>query len=227
MFLVRAVRRASKRIASSPGSCYRASVFRMHLRTQYPGLRIGFLSLAAVLLLTPASAMVVVRRDFPELVARAEQIVIGTVSAINEEQDVFGTPFTLVTFSDLTVLKGDVGSTLTLRFYGGHAGDAVMAIPDMPTFTLGERDVLFVAGNNRDVCPLVGVWQGRFYVRFDPTSGTDVVEDSSHQPLVGIAGRQLLRARAVSGARPMTLNAFRQLIVDELAHPQPASDAAR
>lgn len=171
--------------------------------------------------------MVVVKRDFPDLVARSEQIVIGTVTDIHEQQEASGTPFTLVTFSDLTVLKGDVGSTLTLRFYGGHAGDAVVAIPDMPAFTLGERDVLFVAGNNRDVCPLVGVWQGRFHVRFDPTSGTDVVEDSIHQPLTGIASRELVRAPAISGETPMTLNAFRQLIVDELAQPQPSRDSAR
>jgi hypothetical protein len=171
--------------------------------------------------------MVVVKRDFPDLVARSEQIVIGTVTDIHEQLETSGTPFTLVTFSDLIVLKGDVGSTLTLRFYGGHAGDAVVAISDMPTFTIGERDVLFVAGNNRDVCPLVGVWQGRFYARFDPTSGTDVVEDSSHQPLIGVASRELVRAPAISGEMPMTLKAFRQLIVDELAQSQPAGDAAR
>jgi hypothetical protein len=200
----------------------------MNLSIQHSALRtsLAFLIVAA-LATASASAMVVVKRDFPDLVARSEQIVIGTVTDIHEEQDVSGAPFTLVTFSDLSVLKGDVGSTLTLRFYGGHAGDVVVAISDMPTFTLGERDVLFVAGNNRDVCPLVGVWQGRFYVRLDPTLGADIVEDSTHQPLTGIAGRQLLRAPAVSGATPMTLDAFRQLIVDELAQPQPAGDAAR
>jgi hypothetical protein len=200
----------------------------MNLSTQHSALRtsLAFLIVAA-LASVPASAMVVVKRDFPDLVARSEQIVIGTVMDIHEQQDASGTPFTLVTFSDLTMLKGDVGSTLTLRFYGGHAGDVVVGIPDMPTFTLGERDVLFAAGNNRDVCPLVGVWQGRFYVRFDPTLGTDVVEDSSHQPLIGISSRELLRAPAVAGAPPMTLNAFRQLIVDELAQPQPAGDAAK
>ena len=172
--------------------------------------------------------MVVVKRDFPDMVVRSEQIVIGTVTDIHEQLDASGTPFTLVTFSDLTVLKGDVAATLTLRFYGGHAGDVVVAIPDMPTFTIGERDVLFVAGNGRDVCPLVGVWQGRFYVRFDPASGADVVEDSTHQPLIGIASRELVRApAAISGETPMTLDAFRQLIVDELAQPQPAGDAAR
>ena len=186
------------------------------------------MSLAALLVLTPASAMVVVKRDFPELVGRAEQVVVGTASAINEEQDAAGAPFTLVTFSDLTVLKGDVGSTLTLRFYGGHAGDVVVGIPDMPTFTLGERDVLFVAGNGSVVCPLVGVWQGRFYVHFDPTLGADIVEDSAHRPVTGLSGRELTRApaAAVRGTTPMTLVDFRGLVADELAHPH-ATDAAR
>jgi len=194
--------------------------------SQYSALRTSSALLAA-LLFGAASAMVVVKRDFPDLVARSEQIVIGTVTDIHEERDVSGAPFTLVTLSDLSVLKGDVGSTLTLRFYGGHAGDVVVAIPDMPRFTVGERDVLFVAGNDRDVCPLVGVWQGRFYVRFDPTVGTDVVEDSNHEPLTGVGGRELLRAPAISGVTPMTLDAFRQAIVDQLARPQPAGDTAR
>jgi hypothetical protein len=180
----------------------------------------------------PAGAMVVVKRDLPDLVARAEQIVIGTVSAIREEPDSSGTPYTLVIFSDLSILKGDVGTILTLRFYGGTAGDVEVRIPDMPTFTLGERDVLFVAGNGETVCPLVGVWQGRFYVRFDPTLGTDVVEDSNHQPLFGGAQGELLRApaasgtstggTAASGTTPLTLDDFRQLIADALAHPQPS-----
>jgi hypothetical protein len=173
----------------------------------------------------PCGGMVVAKRDFPELVARAEQIVVGTVAAIREELDASGAPFTLVTFSDLSVLKGEAGATLTVRLYGGTAGDVTVRIPDMPTFVLGERDVLFVAGNGSSVCPLVGVWQGRYYVRFDPAVGTDIVEDSNHQPLFGVAQRELLRAPAASaasagGTTPMTLDAFRQSIADELAHPQ-------
>lgn len=204
-------------------------------RSCYGGLVRYLLSLAASVLIlvavlggaAPCGAMVVAKRDFPELVARAEQIVVGTVSAIREELDASGTPFTLVTFSDLSVWKGSAGSTLTLRFYGGTAGDVTVRVPDMPTFVLGERDVVFVADNGSSVCPLVGVWQGRYYVRADPTLGTDVVEDSDHRPLVGVAQRELLRAPAASdtssdsgGATPMTLDAFRQLVTDELAHPQ-------
>ncbi len=188
---------------------------------QHPALGTLALLLAALLLVAmPAQAMVVVQREFPELVARAEQIVVGTVTEIHEQLDASGAPSTLVTFTDLTVLKGDAGGTLTLRFYGGHAGDVEVRIPDMPTFTVGERDVLFVAGNGTTVCPLVGVWQGRFYVRFDPAVGADIVEDSTHHPVIGLAGRKLLRAPAVAGGEtPMTLDGFRQLIADELAHP--------
>jgi hypothetical protein len=184
--------------------------------------------LAALLLVAAQSApaMVVVKRDFPELVARAEQIVIGTVTDIQPGEDSAGAPMTFVTFSDLTVLKGDVDATVTLRFSGGTKGNYRVHISDMPTFTVGERDVLFVAGNNRDICPLVGVWQGRFHVRFDATLATDVVEDNNGQPVTHLAGRHLQRAplrTSSSSTTPMTVDAFQQLIADELAHPAAAA----
>lgn len=202
-------------------SCYPGAVPQTDLSAQHPALGTLALLLAGLLLASmPAQAMVVVKREFPELVARAEQIVVGTVSEIHEQPDASGAPYTLVTFTGLTVLKGNAGATLTLSFYGGHAGDVEVRIPDMPTFTVGERDVLFVAGNGSIICPLVGVWQGRFYVRFDPAVGADIVEDSAHQPVSGLSGRELVRAPAVAGGEtPMTLESFRQLIADELAHP--------
>src|SRR5206468_12060513 len=99
------------------------------------------------------------------------QIVVGTVTDVKTIEEPIGVPLTLVTLSDLTALKGYAVGSLTLRFYGGRAGNVMVQIPDMPTFTPGQREVLFVAGNNRDICPLVGVWQGRYHVRFDETRG--------------------------------------------------------
>lgn len=169
--------------------------------------------------------MVVVHRDFPALVARAEQIIIGTVSEVREGPDASGAPATFVTFSDVTVLKGDVGATLTVQLYGGTSG---AHIPDMPRFSVGEQDILFVAGNGRAVCPLVGVWQGRFYVRTDPASGIEVVEDSDHQPVLGLTGTELKRAplgRSAAASAPMSLATFQQLILDELAQPRATPSA--
>src|SRR5262249_54179244 len=131
-----------------------------------------------------------------------------------------GAVFTLVTFSDLTVLKGDAGATLTLRLYGGSSGGVTVEIPDMPTFTRGQREVLFVSGNNRDLCPLVGVWQGRFHVRFDAARAAEVIDDNGGNPVAGLLGRALQRAPAQSNqAAAMTLDEFRERIADELAHP--------
>jgi hypothetical protein len=206
-------------VPSSAHVCYRDSMFcvNRHVYIALPAL------VAAWLVAGPcAHAMVVVERDFPQLVARAEQIVVGTVTSVTEAPDTSGAPCTWVTFSDLSVLKGEVGSTLTLRFYGVAAGGTVTRIPDMPTFAVGDRAVLFVAGNGRDVCPLVGVWQGRFRVRFDAQSGTEVVETNDGKPVVELAGGQPRAARAraeVATAAPMTLDEFRQRITDELLHP--------
>lgn len=169
-----------------------------------------------------AHAMVVVQRDFADLVARAEQIVSGRVTDITEEADASGAPTTLVTFSDLTVLKGDVGTTLTLRLYGGASGDVIVHISDMPTFTIGDRAVVFVAGNGRDVCPLVGVWQGRFNIRFDPQRQTDVVETNDRMPVVAVAGRQIVRgpvSEESTGTTAMPLRDFLDSVAGELSRP--------
>jgi hypothetical protein len=177
-----------------------------------------------------AQAMVVVKRDFPELVARAEQIVVGTVTDITYDKDEVGAPITLVTFSDVSVLKGDSGPTLTLRLSGGPDDDVAVHVSDMPTFTLGERNLLFIAGNGRDICPLVGVWQGRFRVRLDATHATEVVEHDDGSAVTGLVGRELQRTRrSADGSKPepMPLDAFRQLIADELAHPHTGGDASR
>lgn len=150
--------------------------------------------------------------------SRAEQIVAGTVTNILQMEDELGAPATFVTFSDLTVLKGDVGDTLTLRLYGGGAAGVVSYIPDLPTFTVGERAVVFVAGNGRDVCPLVGVWQGRFRVRFDAALGTDVVETNDGRSVTGVVGGELQHGDGggAAAAEPMTLTDFLESIAGEM-----------
>ena len=186
------------------------------------GLLLGIEAWAA----RPVDALVVVQRSFQDLVGRAEQIVAGTVTSILQAQDESGAPATFVTFSDLTVLKGDVGDTLTLRLYGGSGDGVVSRIPDLPAFTSGERAVIFVAGNGRDVCPLVGVWQGRFRVHFDATRGTDVVETNDRTPVTGVAGGALVHASgggAAGGAAPMTLTDFLEAVAGERDRPGAAS----
>jgi hypothetical protein len=184
---------------------------------------------SAVLGAASAPAMVVVQRDFPALVAHAEQIVAGTVTGIQEQPGAAGAPWTLVTFTDLIVVKGAAGDTFTLRLYGGTSDGRMVRIPDMPAFAVGDRAVLFVAGNGRDLCPLVGVWQGRFRVRVDPVTGREIVASDAGRPLTGVAGGQLLhgqRGAAATEAGAMALSEFLERVADEMAHPprQPSAD---
>ena len=166
--------------------------------------------------------MVVVERDFPDLVQRAEQIVAGTVSDVSQAQKPSGAPMTLVTVSDLTVMKGEARDAITLEFYGGVTGEYAIKVPDMPTFKAGERVVLFIAGNGVNVCPLVGVWQGSFRILTDAERG-DIVATNDGRPLAGVAGTQLQPRRSGGdgggAAETLTLDGFRQLIADELATP--------
>lgn len=167
-----------------------------------------------------AAAIVAVDRDFPELVARAEQIVVGTVVEIRDEDTQAGGPYTFVTLADLSVLKGEAGDTLTLRFFGGTSGDTVVRVSDMPRFGLGERTVLFIAGNGEVICPLVGIWQGRFRVDAEPGTGIETVADHAGRPLLGRVGRELRRAQGQRAAVPaLTLDQLRQLVADEIARP--------
>jgi len=170
----------------------------------------------------PATAMTVVERDFADLVARAEQIVVGTVAAIESGEDERGGPISFITFSDLTLLKGDVEPPFVLQIHGGMTKEGIfMHVPDLPRFDVGDRAVLFVRGNGRDFCPLVGVWQGRFDVRHDAARGVDVVERADGSIVTGMSNGvvQSAQRRSDSTGRALTLPEFQDLVREEMRFP--------
>jgi hypothetical protein len=74
------------------------------------------------------------------------------------------TPHTFVTFRVLEALRGGATSDefVTLRFYGGPDGQGAYYRTSLdPTFVLGERQILFVAGNGERQRPLVGGFAGQ------------------------------------------------------------------
>ena len=157
------------------------------IRQRFSPLRHGRL-LAWVLWLLPAvaGATTVIEVPFTTLVEDAEVIAVGTVTAVEPEWDAqTETPWTLVTFSDLEVLKGEVaGPTLTLHLIGGPLPDGrVMKLVGTPEFSVGERSVVFSQGNGHQVVPLVGLWQGMYRVVFDAERGIETVHDHAGQPM--------------------------------------------
>ena len=105
-------------------------------------------------------ATTVLSQSFPDLVHKAEVIAVGTVTGINNHWDAAGrAPFTVVTFSNLNVLEGTAeGDTLSLYFLGGITPKGyTISVHGVPRFSIGEKNVVFCAGNRRNFSPLGGV----------------------------------------------------------------------
>ena len=115
------------------------------------------------------------------MVQAAEVVAVGTVTAIRLGRR----PFTLVTFSTLDVLKGaHTEPELTLRVLGGpHPDGSILQVAGVPQFSLGDRLVVFVTGNDHYAVPLVGLWQGVYRVVFDAERGVDTIYSHARQPV--------------------------------------------
>jgi len=182
-----------------------------------------FSLLGLCLFSTAASATTVLEQTFPDLVHQAEVVAVGTVTGIQEQWDATRqAPLTKVTFANLTVLKGEPGTeNLTLEFLGGHFPDGrILVVSGVPRFTIGEKTVVFSAGNQRDFCPLVGIWQGLLRVTFDPQRGEEVVKDNFQVPILGLQDDKFLKLTPeVSSQTPLSLPILLDLIKQEMKNP--------
>ncbi len=149
-------------------------------------IRRVFALLALIGLATGAVAMTVLPPTFPELVAEAETIVRGQVTAVRSEE--FDSPQgrgirTLITLTVERTLKGAPGDTVTLSLMGGTVGRRTLAIAGMPQFQVGDRQIVFMADNGRVFCPLIGIGHGRYHVRTDAATGREYVARDNGVPL--------------------------------------------
>ncbi|MCX8071146.1 MAG: hypothetical protein N3C12_01660 [Candidatus Binatia bacterium] len=178
-----------------------------------PGLLLVVLAWPAA-----ASALVVIDRDFRELVQRAELIVEGTVARIDEAPDAAGIQRTLVALAELTVHKGEWSeSEFVLDVAGGSKNGLRAQVLELPSFRVGEQVILFVRGNGREVFPVVGVHQGYFRV-VKALDGEERVVRCDGLPVVGRTQRALRFApRAPRGeSTGISLREFRSWIHEEL-----------
>ncbi|MBC7368044.1 MAG: hypothetical protein H7343_14730 [Undibacterium sp.] len=199
----------------------------MHLRP--------LLALAAALLLSApaAQAMSVVPPTFPELVAEAESIVRGKVTALRSAYDETspGRPIrTYVTFSVERTLKGTAptADSVTLVFLGGTVGSDSLEVAGMPKFNIGDREIVFVARNGHTFCPLIGAGHGRYRVLHDATTQRDYVARENRTPLestteVALPLEAPAAARLKSAARALSPADFETSVLQALATPAPAA----
>lgn len=167
-----------------------------------------------------AAATVIVAKDFNALCDEADMIFVGTVVSVESR---WADPKrqaieTLVTFSDLTWIRGTPRGAITLRFSGGAVDDIREEIVGVPQFRAGERRVIF-ALEGRFVSPVVGFDQGAFRV-IDGSGGPQVVgaaeADDPH-------GALHLGAPPASGTPvPVGLDEFVERVRQRLASKTPA-----
>jgi len=183
---------------------------------------VALLSLA--LIQATAWATTVREKDFTALVQEADTIVVGTVTAIAADQR-HEAPVTIVTFSDLDILKGDpTQKALTVQVLGGPAPDGMrLHIAGVPEFHLGDRMVVFIVGNEIQAVPFVGMWQGVYRVMQDPERGAAIMADHAGRPLTALPPRspQGIVHDGEPSLQPqtgpaLTLEAFTQSIEEEL-----------
>lgn len=132
-----------------------------------------------------ARATILEPRTERQLVRDADLIFVGKVSKIDYRYSSSSAaskalPHTFVTFTVQRTLKGKLAAgakTLTLRLLGGPTskGRTLRAL-DCPLFDVGDRDVVFVRRNNRNVCPVAGWAQGRFRL-----VGSEVFNDEGRE----------------------------------------------
>jgi hypothetical protein len=149
------------------------------------------------IMLFPVStpALTVISMDLRDLTANAELIFVGTVTDITIQKEP-KTIYTYVIFSDLRVVKGTyLEKTIKVRLAGGSVAGVTLNIPGMPKFVVGQRNLIFLAGNFHYICPIVGWGQGRFKIRWDGTVAQDVVFDDAGIPIKEVRGNEVIRAK--------------------------------
>lgn len=182
--------------------------------------------LVAVLCLGDAGATSVRPLAFDTLCERAALIFRGRVVAVGtveREGAAHGAPIvTEVHFAVERLLKGShLDATATLTLPGGTVEGRTLRVPGVPSFTVGERAIVFVAPDGVAFAPVVGLDQGVFRIEHDPALGQDVIAAADVRRLqraeAQAAGNRNRRERFSVGAAALPLQVFEESI-DDIVH---------
>jgi hypothetical protein len=155
-----------------------------------------------------ATSTVVFPPSFDDLVARAEAIFVGQVidrQAVWESTAQGRSIVTQVTFKVEDVWKGSMGPVTRLEFLGGAIGEVTFEVNGVPTFTIGQRDVLFVSGDVKTISPLVGLSYGRLRIERDTVGGVDRIRGFDGRSIASLAEIGRPRSSSFTPLTPMRL----------------------
>ncbi|HSP96869.1 MAG TPA: hypothetical protein VL049_06445 [Candidatus Dormibacteraeota bacterium] len=163
-----------------------------------------------------AEATTVIAKDFSALCAEAELIFVGTVASSESR---WSDPQrqaieTVVTFTDLTWLRGGPQAQIELRFGGGELDGLHEAVAGVPQFNVGDRRVVFAHAGHL-VSPIVGFNQGLF--RVVDGAGGPVVLDADGKAVTGVGRAALQRGAADDRSAALPLDAFLARVREQMA----------
>jgi len=174
----------------------------MYLRGVRTAHRLCAVLCAVVLLLAlaPAGWALVPRMDLPALVQQSKAVIVGTVTGKRSRwEENGGMIYTYVTVRVEQVVAGAVGRpVITIKCPGGTVGDITCEVSDVPSFSVGERAILFLRD---EFFSVVGWRQGKKPIR----NGRVVGERMSETGYLGLIrslarrGRPRVRTRQAAG----------------------------
>lgn len=182
----------------------------VNLRTMLRLIRSAATSATLVCILTtaaPAGASVVIALDLQELTAEADRIVVGEVAwaePIRTGNGLIRTRYRIQVERDL---RGSGDREILVETLGGQVGSIAMRVEGAPSFSLGERVLVFVQGEDNAIFRPVGMAQG--VLRIQRENGRDMVAPSpSDILLVRPDGTGVLRKSAGPLSATEPLDAF-------------------
>jgi hypothetical protein len=139
-------------------------------------------------------ATTLMQMNFVEISRAADGILIGTVAEIASERADNGIIYSFVTLDELEVVRGNFGGErFTLRLEGGQVDGEVQHIEGAPRFREGERVIVFVDGNGRNIVPVAGWTQGLFRIVSGPDEEEEFVVDALGNRVLGIRDGEIVK----------------------------------
>ncbi|MEO6238256.1 MAG: hypothetical protein ABIQ52_14760 [Vicinamibacterales bacterium] len=161
-------------------------------------------------------ATVIVPIEFRELVMAAPVILHGQVVEVTGNwSDGRRSVETFITVAVADYLKGDLGSTVTIRVPGGQLGRYRTIFVGAPEFQRGDEVILFLSQARAAYPYIFGLSQGAFRVLADSRSGQRMVTTPIVMGKGGDAPERIVRGDVTR--KPLPIDAFRDAVRQVLA----------
>lgn len=171
-------------------------------------------ALLAMLLPHGAGASLARAVTLPQLVARSEQIVVGTPLEAHGRWETIGGHRRIVTYTRVHVdaaIDGGGQSEILIRTLGGHVGDIGQVVSGEAVLSIGQTALLFVGRSADGVPAIAAMAQGHFplgrdahgTLRLRPSPRLAELVGAQHSAVRRLVGRSIPEAeQLIAGARP-------------------------